>query len=203
MSRFPSSDLIGFTGALIAILNPLAALPAFVSLTTENPTLNRQHVALLAAFTVAAVLTGACLFGVGILTVFGTELSAFRVGGGLIVVLTGIRMATDAAPSDAGASGVSQGASIGAVPIALPLICGPTAISTVILQASGMAGRGPVLVAIAVAAATIWLTLGLSEPLFKWLGAAGVSVATRLFGLLLSSIGASLVLSGARDSLGL
>jgi multiple antibiotic resistance protein len=202
MNALPSSDLIGFTGALIAILNPLAAVPTFVSLTTANPGLSRQHVAITAALTVTAVLAGACLFGVGVLTVFGTDLNAFRVGGGLIVVLTGIRMAADTA-SNIGETGVSYSISIGTVPIALPLICGPTAISTVILQASGAAGRAPVLAAIAVAAATIWLTLTLSQPLFRWLGTVGVSVATRLFGLLLSSIGASLVLSGAKQALGL
>jgi multiple antibiotic resistance protein len=203
MSALPSSDMIGFSGALIAILNPLAAVPTFVSLTTTHPELNRQQMAVTAAITVAIVLAGACLFGVGVLTTFGTDLNAFRVGGGLIVVLTGIRMATDARPANAGERSTIDGISVGAVPMALPLICGPTAISTVILQASGATGRAPVLAAIAVATVTIWLTLTLSQSLFRWLGTVGVSVATRLFGLLLSSIGASLVLSGAKQALNL
>jgi small neutral amino acid transporter SnatA (MarC family) len=77
MSALASPDLIGFSGALIAILNPRAAVPTFASLTTTHPELNRQHMAVTAAITVAIVLAGACLFGVGVLTTFGTDLNAF------------------------------------------------------------------------------------------------------------------------------
>jgi multiple antibiotic resistance protein len=112
-------------------------------------------------------------------------------------------MATDARPANAGERSTIDGISVGAVAIALPLICGPTAISTVILQVSGTTGRAPVLATIAVAAVTIWLALALSQSLLRSLGTVGVSVATRLFGLLLSSIGALVVLSGAKQALNL
>lgn len=192
----PSPDLIRFTGGLVAILNPLAAIPTFVSLTSADGGPDRRHVAFTAALTVAVILAGACIFGTGILDSFGTDLDAFRAGGGLVVLLTGLRMALNGGVQSSDFSDAGRNISVGCVPIALPLICGPTAISTVIFQASA-GGRGSVLTAIAIATSAVWLTLRLSHVLLGWVGMVGIDVATRLFGLLLSSIGASLVLVGA------
>ena len=198
-----NTDTIGFLGALLAILNPVAAVPTFVSVTAARPKLNRQHVAVTAAATVGLILAGASLFGEGILSVFGTDLNAFRIGGGLIVVISGLRMALGVGASAQDESENAAGAAVGAVPIGLPLICGPTSISMVILQASGSGGKAPALVVVAIVSLIVWLTLTIAEPLFKRLGVVGIEVATRLSGMLLSSIGASLLLRGAQAALGI
>jgi multiple antibiotic resistance protein len=197
------TDTIGFLGALLAILNPVAAVPTFVTVTAARPNVNRRHVAATAAATVGLILGGAGLFGEGILSVFGTDLNSFRIGGGLIVVISGLRMALGVGVPAQEEAENGAGAAVGAVPIGLPLICGPTSISMVILQASGPGGKTPVLVVVAIVALIVWLTLTIAEPLFKRFGVVGIEVATRLSGMLLSSIGASLLLHGARAALGI
>jgi len=198
-----NTDMFGFLGALLAILNPVAAVPTFVSATATRPDVSRQHVAATAAATVGLILVGACLFGEGILSVFGTDLNAFRIGGGLIVVISGLRMALGVGVPVQDEPKNGAGAAVGAVPIGLPLICGPTSISMVILQASGPDGKTPVLVVVAIVSLIVWLTLTIAEPLFKRFGTVGIEVATRLSGMLLSSIGASLLLHGAQAALGI
>lgn len=74
-----------FVVALVAVLDPLAAIPIFLGLTASQNAGERRRTAFVTSVAVAAVLVTAALVGESVLTAFGTSLAAFRVGGGLVL----------------------------------------------------------------------------------------------------------------------
>jgi len=183
--------------ALIAIANPLAAVPVFHSLVPAGDPLARRQAATRVAFAVLAILTGAVLGGGLVLDVFGVSFAAFRVGGGLVVTLTGLDMlrTRHAEPDDA----VTPSADQLIVPVAMPLIAGPGTIITAMTMAARAASVGRtwfVLISVAVVAVVVWIVLVLSGWLQQRLGARGQAIVVRFMGLVLVAIGAQLVLAG-------
>src|SRR5512134_2009049 len=159
-----------FTIALLAIVDPLAAIPLFLQLTDGYTTRERKRTARVTALAVFGVLAGAALAGEAILGAFGTSLAAFRVGGGIVLLLMAISMLTAEpdrtrhTPEEDLAS--RDKASVAVVPLGVPLLAGPGAISAVILQANGGAGplhRGLVLAVIGLLAVACWLALRNAE----------------------------------------
>ena len=126
------NEYVRFFTALFVILDPFAAIPVFLTLTVGYTQIERARIVMRTAFTVAGVLLVSALFGEAILTGLGTSLASFRVGGGLILILMalvtlhgqGSREPIDLADRDA----------IAIVPLAVPLMAGPGAISTVIIE---------------------------------------------------------------------
>jgi len=183
--------------ALIAIANPLAAVPVFHSLVPPRDPLARRQAATRVALAVFAILTGAVLGGGLVLDVFGVSFAAFRVGGGLVVTLTGLDMlrTRHAEPDDA----VVPSADQLIVPVAMPLIAGPGTIITAMTMAARAASVGRtwfVLISVAVVAVVVWVVLVLSGWLQQRLGSRGQAIVVRFMGLVLVAIGAQLVLAG-------
>jgi multiple antibiotic resistance protein len=127
-----------FLTALLVILDPFMAVPILLGLTQDYTDGQRARVASVAAATVATVLIAATLAGEQLLLFMGTSLASFRVRGGLILLLMALAMlraepdtlrvsTVDTHPSEA-ASGIAV------VPLAIPLLAGPGAISTVMIQ---------------------------------------------------------------------
>jgi multiple antibiotic resistance protein len=191
--------------ALIAIANPLAAVPVFHSLVPARDPLARRQAATRVALAVFAILTGAVLGGGLVLDVFGVSFAAFRVGGGLVVTLTGLDMLRmrHAEPDDAVVPSADDQL---IVPVAMPLIAGPGTIITAMTMAARAASAGRtwlVLISVAVVAAVVWLVLVMSGWLQRRLGARGQAIVVRFMGLVLVAIGAQLVLAGVSDFFGL
>lgn len=184
--------------ALLAIANPFAAVPVFNSLVPAGDAAARRQAATRVALAVFAILAGAVLGGGLVLDIFGVSFAAFRVGGGLVVTLTGLDMlrARHAAPDDAVAASAADQL---IVPVAMPLIAGPGTIITAMTMAARAASAGRmwfVLIAVAVVAVVVWLVLELSGWLQQRLGARGQAIVMRFMGLVLVAIGAQLVLAG-------
>lgn len=194
------------TIALIAIANPLAAVPIFHSVVPRGDSAARRHAANRVAIAVFAILAGSVLVGRLVLEVFGISFAAFRVGGGLVVTLTGLDMlrSRQTQPSDDTTSGTASDPLI--VPLAMPLIAGPGTIITAMTMAARARTEGVpwlVLVAVAVVAAVVWLVLTLSGWMQQRLGSRGQDIVVRFMGLVLVAIGAQLVLAGFADFFGL
>jgi multiple antibiotic resistance protein len=192
--------------ALIAIANPLAAVPVFQSLVPANDPVARRQAANRVALAVFAILTGAVLVGRLVLATFGISFAAFRVGGGLVVTLTGLDMlrSKHAEEPDDAVSATAADQLI--VPVAMPLIAGPGTIITAMTMAARAASAGRpsvVLLAVAVVAAVVWLVLVLSGWVQRRLGVRGQAIVVRFMGLVLVAIGAQLVLAGIADFFGL
>ena len=193
---------------LIAIVNPLGALPIFLSMSDKNDpdadmrTINR------AAIAVALILLMAAWTGEALLGFFGITIDAFRVGGGLLILLMGIAMLhgkqshVQHALNEADA--VVKKEDISVVPLAIPLMAGPGAISLVILDANKIhTWTGDIVLALAIltVAAIAWLVLLVAEKMRDKLGDIGLNIATRIMGLVLTAIGVQFIADGIKQLL--
>jgi multiple antibiotic resistance protein len=195
-----------FAIALLAIVDPLAAIPLFLELTKSYSAEERQRTARVTALAVFGVLAGAAVAGEAILGAFGTSLPAFRVGGGIVLLLMAISMLsarpdrTRHAPEEDVAAAAKASAAV--VPLGVPLLAGPGAISAVILEKNsgrGMLHASLVLAVIALLAIVCWLALRHAERIRRWVGPVGTNVVIRLFGLVLAAIGVEFIAAGIKQ----
>jgi len=188
--------------ALIAIANPFAAVPVFLSLVPAGNPLATRQAATRVALAVFAILTGAVYIGAPVLAMFGISFAAFRVGGGLVVTLTGLDMLRSGHGAESDPAAAANVAEHLIVPVAMPLIAGPGTIITAMTmaaRASDAGGSSVMLVAVAAVAAVVWLVLALSGWVQQRIGARGQAIVARSMGLVLVAIGAQLVLGGIAD----
>jgi len=190
----PPGDYLRFAVTLTAVLDPFLAIPIFVSLTAGRAGLERARFARVVTLTVFLVLAGAALFGDGLLTLIGASLPAFRVGGGLVLLLMALAMLNarvgGVRQSAAEAEELEAGEVSGVVPLAVPLLAGPGAISTTIIaaQARSLLHLAAIVVCIAAVCALLWSVMRFAHALAPRMGTTGLNIATRLLGLLLTAI---------------
>jgi multiple antibiotic resistance protein len=188
------SEYLRFVVTLTAVLDPFLAVPIFVGVTVGRSAAGRAQLARAVTLTVFLVLAGAALFGETALQLLGTSLAAFRVGGGLVLLLMALAMLsaqvgalrqTEAEAAELEARDVS-----GVVPLAVPLLAGPGAISTSIIaaQAGGAAHVALIVGCIALVCALLWSMLTLAQAIGRRMGTTGLNIATRILGLLLAAI---------------
>jgi multiple antibiotic resistance protein len=191
--------------ALLAVLDPLAAIPIFLTLTEGQSPAERSRTAWITALAVGGLLTTAALVGESVLDALGTSLAAFRVGGGIVVLMMAISMLmaepgpVRQTPAEAAASAGKEGVAV--VPLGIPLLAGPGAISTVIIQmdrGAGIAHAAIVILCVAGVAALCFLALRFAAVIGRWLGPIGLNVAIRLFGLVLTAIAVEFVVNGLK-----
>jgi multiple antibiotic resistance protein len=97
-----------------------------------------------------------------------------------------------------------QKADIAVVPLAIPILSGPGAISTVIIfanQSSTWAHKGILVASCVMVAITIWITLRMAIPIGAWLGKTGVNIVTRLMGLVVAAIAVEIIAAGLSEIL--
>ena len=201
----PLSGYVRFVVTLAAVLDPFLAVPIFLALTASRDAAERAPLVRIVTITVFAVLAVSALVGEQLLLVIGASLAAFRVGGGLVLLLMALAML------NAQAGGVRQsededralrsGELSGVVPLAVPLLAGPGAISTTIIaaQAGGAAHIGIILGCILLVCALTWFVLRLAHPIGAKMGVTGLNIATRLLGLLLAALAIQTMAEGLRQ----
>jgi multiple antibiotic resistance protein len=193
---------------LIVIVNPLLAIPAFTAMTEGDDDSQRRATANRTALTVASVLSLAALAGSSVLHFFSIDISSFRVGGGILILLMAISMLhakmSGTRHTDEEAQEASTKEQVGVVPLGIPLLAGPGAISTVIIYAHGRDSGyaiGVLIAEIWLVAGLVWLSLSLGERLARVLGKTGINVATRIMGLLLAAIAVQFITHGLQQLL--
>ncbi len=193
--------------SLLALVNPLGAIPLFISFTTGNSRRERQTIIRIASISVAAVIAFTTLLGQQVINFFGISVNSFQIGGGIIVVLMAISMVnahsgTKTTPEEAVEGELKD--NIAVVPLTIPLLTGPGTISTVIIYADkgdswlsilNLIGSG---IAIGV---IVFLALSAADPISRVLGRTGINVATRLMGLMLAALGVELIIDGLLASI--
>jgi multiple antibiotic resistance protein len=198
-------DYLQFVVTLTAVLDPFIAVPIFVGLTAGDDGLKRIRLARAITLTVFAVLAGSAVFGEALLRITGASLPAFRVGGGLVLLLMALAMLNAEAggvrQSPAEAEELQHGDVSGVVPLAVPLLAGPGAISTTIIaaQPGGVAHTAALLGCIVIVCAILWWMLRLAPAIGRRMGTSGLNIATRLFGLLLAAIAVQTMAAGLRE----
>lgn len=189
--------------ALLVVVNPIGAIPVFVATTNDDPPKDRLRTARVAACSVGIVLAVTVLVGESLLRFFGVSIASFRVGGGILILLNAIAMFyaqhSRSRYTDEEAREAEEKADIAVVPLSIPLLAGPGAISTVIIYSNQAESWGHDGILILISAATaflVWLILRLAIPIGKMMGKTGINIATRLMGLLLAAIAIEFIAGG-------
>jgi multiple antibiotic resistance protein len=197
-------EYLRFAVTLVAVLDPFLAIPIFLSVVAAREPAARRRLVQAVTVTVFAVLAGAAIFGEALLTLIGTSLPAFQVGGGLVLLLMALAMLNAQAggvrQSKAEAEELESRDMSGVVPLAVPLLAGPGAISTTIIaaQAGGAVHIAGLIVCIALVCTLLWSILRVAEPVGSRLGTTGLNIATRLLGLLLTAIAIEMMAEGLK-----
>ena len=187
--------------SLFAIIDPVGIIPIIIAFTAGMTAQRRERVGRMASLSVLGILLAALLLGEAILEFFGISIHSFRMAGGILLLLIaiGMLMSEKTAPSD-GPDGDAT-TSVAIVPLSTPLLAGPGAISTVILDAhkANVPGHYAALALVMVLLSfTVWLTFLIAPWVSRRLGKSGISIFTRLMGLLLAAIAIEFIAGGLR-----
>ncbi len=192
-------------GSLFAIVDPFAAIPAFLAMTEKLSYQDKRHTAKIACMVCWLILTGFALLGSEIFSLFGITLPAFQVAGGLIVLLSALDMLrAKRSPLQETAEETQEGMSkddIAITPLAVPMLAGPGAITTAIVlsdHAHGWVSRGILYLTIAGVAVLSYLILTFSSAGAKRLSSTMLNIITRLMGLMLAAIGVQFILTALK-----
>lgn len=222
---------------LFVIIDPPGNLPIFISLTANTPAAHQRAMAIKAPIIALCVLLLFALAGESLLNFIGVEMSAFRIAGGLMLLLVAFEMVFDLrgkrrsnsahqihqrkqqaagtagsaaaqpaaqATADQGGDGNPPPVDISVFPMAIPILAGPGAITTVLLlmsqQTEGGVGDAVVLGVVVVLMAMCMALFLLSSKLDKLLGDTVTSVLTRLFGVILAALSIQFIIDGAKQA---
>jgi multiple antibiotic resistance protein len=208
MEELPRFAFVTLT-AMLFIVDPIAVVPTYLVITRDETADERRRTAFRACVAMTLLLLLFAATGTALFRVFGITLPAFRTAGGLILWFVAMDMLRGERRTQEGRDEVIEGQAkedVSLTPLAIPMLAGPGAISTVIVlatEARGAAHTFIVYAAIVVTGVLSYLTLRLGEPLLGRLGKTGVRVVTRVMGLLLAAVAVQFVLSGVKEAFGL
>jgi len=196
--------------AVFFVVDPLAAVPFFLAMTRDDSAQKRRETALRASVTAFFILAGFALAGELIFRMLGISLGAFKIAGGVVLLLLALDMIrTQPSRTRITEGEVAAGADkedVAIVPLAMPLLAGPGSIATVIVLMA-RAGAGPwwhalpVLGAVAVTMVATYLILAGASTTEKVLGRTGLAILERAAGLLLVAIAVQFMLDGLGEAL--
>jgi len=198
--------LLVFTSVLF-IVDPFAVIPSFLAMTERDTAALRRAMARRAAWTTAITLTLFALGGSLIFKLFGITIGAFKIAGGVLIGLNALdmvqarRSSQRETPAEK-AEGTAK-EDIGILPLGVPMLAGPGAISTVMVLALGSKSwltTTALYVSIALTAVISFVTLSAASMLERRLGQTGMRILTRLMGLVLCAIAVQFILDGIKMS---
>ncbi len=201
--------------AVITMVNPLAVVPSFIALTDGVSRRVRASIALMAGISCVAVLTIFLLAGNWIFSFFGITVPAFQIMGGILFLTQALRiLVADDRRTNAGGekrmedSDVEKAeidpSSIAIVPLAVPMLSGPGAITSVMVLVNlypEVEQKIAVIVAIAAVGALSYLVLLAALPISRVIGPRGRAVFTKIMSLLLGAIGIQFIINGVKPVL--
>ena len=186
--------LLAFS-SLFSVINPISAAPIFVSMTEGSS--ERHRMALRACLTAAAVLAVFAAAGGAIFVFFGITVPAFQIAGGVIFAAISVRTLQDGGEKEAPVGGESVDPSI--VPLGIPIIAGPGAITTVMVlvgQAQDATRRLALGGALALNILLTFLILLAAPAIVAWIGPTGQRIVSKIMGLITAVIGIQFVING-------
>ncbi len=192
--------------SVLFVVDPPGALPAYLTMTSSDSAKKRNRTARKAAVASTLVLWGFAACGNTLFSLLGLTLPAFQIAGGLILFLVALDMMRAQRHTNEGPAELTEGIAkedVAITPLAVPLLAGPAALSTVATLMSQAKDWKEVLIvyaAVAVTGVASYLTLWMADPLFKLLGRTGIQVLGRILGLMRAGIAVQFVLNGLRDA---
>ena len=191
--------------SLFALVDPIGALPFYVGLTEGFSPADRRIVILRAITVLGVVLAAFALFGRFVFAIFGFTLAAFEIAGGILLFVVAYEMLmgeltrTKLTSTDQ-SEALKRRDELAVVPLGIPLLAGPGAISTVMIYV-GNAGSDllsivSIFVAVAIVTAVTYVVLRYGELILRRIGRVGIMAITRVLGLLLAAVGVQFVITG-------
>jgi multiple antibiotic resistance protein len=197
------ADTVKFLVAMIIMMNPLGSLSIYLQLTHRYPRSHQRKTALTCGFAIAMIMIITLWIGGDVLDLLGITISSFRFAGGIILLLVGLSMLqskespVNHTPADDVAAEHRE--SIAVVPMALPIIIGPGAISTLILASNDypvFIYKSWLSVLCAGLALCMTIILYFGGPIGKFVGESVIKVITRIMGMLIMAIAAGMLANG-------
>jgi multiple antibiotic resistance protein len=188
--------------SLFAIIDPFGIIPIIIAFTAGMTAQKRDRVGRIASLAVLVILLAALLLGEAILEFFGISIHSFRTAGGILLLLMSINMLIGdkpkLSPEDSDSDATS---SVAIVPLSTPLLAGPGAISTVILDAhkgNSVGHYGAMALVLVLLSLIVWITFLIAPWVSQRLGKIGSTIVTRMMGLLLAAIAVEFIAGGLR-----
>ncbi|HEX7055334.1 MAG TPA: MarC family protein [Burkholderiales bacterium] len=197
-------EYLRYLVTLTAVLDPFLAIPIFIGATAGRDAASQRRLADAITATVFLVLAAAAVLGNDLLNLMGASLPAFQVGGGLVLLLMALAMlnarAGEMRQTAEEAEELRAGEASGIVPLAVPLLAGPGAISTTIIagEAGGAAHKAVLILCVALVCGLLWGLLRMARYVSDRISTTGLNVATRLLGLLLAAIAIQTMAEGLK-----
>ena len=194
---------------LLAIINPLEALPVFLQLAARREDQERVLLARRACLYAVGLMFFFLIFGTLILRIFGIPLSMVRIVGGIILTRLGFTLFSSR-PTDAATDHATNGqpTDVAFVPLAMPIMVGPGAIATVLGMTSlvkhaefEVAAFVAISVAILAAMLVTYMVLRAAKIVLARIGPQGIDAATRIVGFFVSAMGMGLIFHGVIEAL--
>lgn len=198
------TEYLRFIATLTAVVDPFLAVPFFLDFTGDRSESERRALARVIALTVFVVLAVATFVGESLLRVIGASLPAFRVAGGLVLLLMALAMLNaqvgGVRQSKAEAHELATGDVSGVVPLAFPLLAGPGAISTSIIATDngGLGHQFAIIGCIGLVCVLSWWILARAHAIADRLSISALNIATRILGLLLAAMAVQTMAEGAK-----
>lgn len=200
------SDILKFSITLISIINPIGAIPVFLGFTRYHKNLNINNLTNTCALAVGITILVSLVFGQALLNFFSISVASFTIGGGLLLFTTAFSMISgqqsNTKINNEEIRSLDFEREIGIIPLAIPLLSGPGAISTSIIHAKKfttpthwLAG---IIMVIAIAL-LIKVILSYADRIGERLGQLGLNVMTRIMGLILLSMSIEMVAAGIKE----
>jgi multiple antibiotic resistance protein len=193
--------------SILFLVDPPGTVPAFMALTARYSPARRRKTALVASSVAALTLMGFAAVGNVVFRGLGLTLPAFQIAGGLILFLVALDMiraerSTQERPEEMKECEDSPDeADVAVAPLAIPMLAGPAALSTVAVLMAQAKDAGQVVfvfLAIALTGLICYVTLRLAEPIQTRIGTTGVHILGRVLGLVLAGIGVQFILNGLK-----
>ena len=191
------------TSSLFVIVDPLAAVPAFIAMTPSNTPADRIRMARLAAVVMAGVLLAFAFAGRWIFQFLGITMPAFEIAASIVLLLVSLDMlraqrSRELETREETAAGIEK-LDIAVTPLAIPMLSGPGAISTVILlqnHAQNLPQYIALCLSIVAISVVTYIILRISAHGMQWLSPIALNIAIRIMGLLLAAVAVQFMLNG-------
>jgi multiple antibiotic resistance protein len=190
---------------LLAIVNPVGSIPIFLDACKDMNETERNKTGKMVFFTVLAVLLIVLVSGEYVLRFFGITINSFRVAGGILLFMMALSMlharVSNAKQTREEAQDLENKDSVAIVPLGVPLLAGPGAISTVILYSQQNQNFIDYLILggiIFVVSLISWICLRISIRVKDIMGQTGINVITRIMGLIMAAIGVEIIATGLK-----
>ena len=201
--------MLEFAGAafatLVIIIDPVGTLPIFLALTQRQGRERRRRTATTSISIAAITLIVVGFVGEMVLRLLGISLPALRIAGGILLLLLSIdmvfaRQSGIRSPTETETAEAAESSDVAVFPLAIPLIAGPGAITSLILL-MGRAENDLVMQAIVIGLVLSVATLLLAGPVMDRLGVTGINVIGRVFGIVLAALAVQYIIDGTTEAL--